>query len=206
MGEFLFLKGDSGEGKTTLLFQCLRPWKEEILGFYTQRLLGDTGETMGFRLMPAKGNWQTRAAYQEGLSEVFIEHTPKGWVKRPEVFQKRGMELLLPQGNPKLWLMDEIGGIELAVPEFMEAVQKRLKGPVPCIGVLKSRKNFQSMTSRIKVSSKTDERLEALERLLSGSCDGRLLSFEREEKEKAEKEILTFLKRNLGEPERRKTL
>ena len=72
MGGFLFLKGDSGEGKTTLLFECLKPWHRMIGGFYSQRLIDEKGMTMGFRMVPANEEWIPAAFYKKGMTNVFI--------------------------------------------------------------------------------------------------------------------------------------
>lgn len=150
MGDSLFLKGDSGEGKTTLLFQCLEPWHKTMGGFYTQRLVDGVGRTMAFRMVSAHEEWASQAQYKKGLSNIFLERTEMGVQKDLEVFESTGVELLKSSANKKLCLMDEIGGVELFAPGFMNALRSFMKGPVPCIGVIKSRKNLRAMATRLK--------------------------------------------------------
>ncbi|MBE5984104.1 MAG: hypothetical protein E7248_12500, partial [Paenibacillaceae bacterium] len=118
-GKSLFLTGDSGEGKTTLLFQCLKPYRAVTGGFFSQRLVNESGDTVGFRLASANEEWEPKVCYEDGLTNIFLKRTIEGMVSYPEVFQKEGRKLLTSHGDHKLILMDEIGGVELLIPEFM---------------------------------------------------------------------------------------
>lgn len=199
MGNFLFLEGNSGEGKTTLLFECLNPLKSITAGFYSQRLIDDKGETQGFRLVPAEEDWIPRMRYRNGLSNMFIERTNTGWKKRLEFFEKEGADILHSAKGKKLCLMDEIGGVELFAPGFMKAVFDCVDGFVPCIGVLKSRNNFLSMSERVPVRPEADRLLEKLKEELTSRPCGRILKFERDEEDSIRLEIIRFLNDNLEE-------
>ncbi|WP_024295312.1 nucleoside-triphosphatase [Lacrimispora indolis] len=200
MGKFLFLKGDSGEGKTTLLFECLRSWHRLMGGFYSQRLIMEDGMTMGFRMVPAEEDWIPAAPYKKGMTNVFIERTEHGFHKNPELFETVGVDILRSSAQSRLCLLDEIGGVELFVPEFMEEVLCCIDGPVPCIGVLKNRKNLESMRTRIPIQTDTDKLLLDLEEKLEKRSNGRILTFERDRKEHIRMEIMDFL-RECGEKE-----
>ncbi len=199
MGNFLFLEGNSGEGKTTMLFECLKPWKTMTGGFYSQRLIDDKGETAGFRMVPASEDWLPVIPCRDGLSNVFIERTGTGWKKRLEFFEYTGVNILKTAGGKKLCLMDEIGGVELFAPGFMQAVFECIDGVIPCIGVLKSRKNLKSMSERIPVRPESDRLLEKLETELRIRMQGRILNFERDHRDRIRMEIMEFLKENLRE-------
>lgn len=194
MGKFLFLKGDSGEGKTTLLFECLKPWHRMIGGFYTQRLINDDGMTMGFRMVPAEEEWIPAAAYKNGMTNVFIQRIEHGFQKNPEFFKTDGIEILRSTAQRKLCLLDEIGGVELFIPEFMEEVLCCINSRIPCIGVLKSQKNLQSMRTRVPTEPGPDKLLQDLEETLGKRPDGRILTFERDKKEHIRAEIMEFLR------------
>lgn len=194
MGKFLFLKGDSGEGKTTLLFECLKPWHRMVGGFYSQRLLNEDGMTMGFRMVPAEEEWIPAAPYKKGMTNVFIERTEHGFQKNLPFFKSDGIEVLRSYAHHKLCLMDEIGGIELFVPEFMEEVLCCIDSQVPCIGVLKSQKNLESMRTRIPTEPDPDKLLRDLEEKLVRRLNGRILTFDREKKEHIRTEIMEFLR------------
>ncbi len=194
MGKFLFLKGDSGEGKTTLLFECLKPWHRMVGGFYSQRLLNEDGLTMGFRMVPAEEEWVPAAAYKKGMTNVFIERTEHGFQKKLQFFKTDGIEILRSYTHNKLCLLDEIGGIELFVPEFMEEVLCCIDSQVPCIGVLKSQKNMEAMRTRIPTEPYPDKLLRDLEEKLVKRSNGRILTFDREKKGHIRTEIMEFLR------------
>jgi nucleoside-triphosphatase len=197
MGSFLFLEGDSGEGKTTLLFKCLQSYKKKIGGFYSQKLINATGDTRGFRMIPASEAWIPSLPYQKGISNVFIEKTETGWEKRLEFFDTEGVNMLSIGKEQKLILMDEIGGVELLSSKFMNAFYQCIDGDFPCIGVIKSRKNFQSMSTRVPVKSEAKSRLLELEEELKSRSWGKILTFKRRNEEHLHKEIITFLKQNV---------
>ncbi|GLC82858.1 nucleoside-triphosphatase [Lacrimispora brassicae] len=194
MGGFLFLKGDSGEGKTTLLFECLKPWHRMMGGFYSQRLIDEEGMTMGFRMVPADEEWIPAASYKKGMTNVFIQRTENGFHKNLEFFKTAGKEILRSSTHSRLCLLDEIGGVELFVPEFMAAVLGCIDSEVPCIGVLKSRKNLEAMRTRVPTQPEPDKLLLDLEEKLGKRSNGRILTFEREKKEYIRTEIMEFLR------------
>lgn len=197
MESSLFLKGNSGEGKTTLLFECLRPWHKNMGGFYTQRLVDEKGRTMGFRMVPANEEWASQALYKKGLSNVFLEWTEAGFQKNLEVFERTGAELLQSSANKKLCLMDEIGGVELFAPGFMNALRNCLEGPLPCIGVIKSRKNLSAMATRIPVLPESDRLNMELEEEILKRSKGQIITFERQKESMVYRIILDFLKKIL---------
>lgn len=194
MGNSLFLKGDSGTGKTTLLSECLRPWQEALGGFYTRRLVDEKGDTMGFQMVPACEELVPRASYEKGLSNVFLERTEMGMKRNLEVFEKTGVELLRSSANKRLCLMDEIGGVELFAPGFMNELRNSMERPVPIIGVIKSRKNLNAMAARIPILPESDRlNMELEEEILK--CTGRqVLTFERKNEDIIRQIILDFLK------------
>ncbi|EXG86913.1 putative nucleotide kinase [Clostridium sp. ASBs410] len=194
MERFLFLKGDSGEGKTTLLFECLKPWHPMAGGFYSQRLLNEDGMTMGFRMVPAEEEWIPATAYKKGMTNVFIERTEHGFQKNLQFFKTDGIKILRSSAHKELFLLDEIGGIELFVPEFMEEVLCCIDSQVPCIGVLKSHKNLEAMSTRVPTEPDPDKLLRNLEEKLVKRSNGRILTFDREKKEHIRTEIMDFLR------------
>ena len=53
MYRHLFLEGPIQTGKSTLLRRLLAPYKDQIGGFASQRMLNDDGRTIGYRIGPA---------------------------------------------------------------------------------------------------------------------------------------------------------
>lgn len=193
----LFLTGDSGEGKTTLLFQCLKPYRAVTGGFFSQRLVSESGDTVGFRLASANEEWEPKICYHDGLTNIFLKRTKEGMVSFPEVFQKEGRELLTSHGDHKLILLDEIGGVELLIPEFMEAVYACLNGPKPCIGVIKSRNNFAMMMARNGGNSSAFHLRDELEESVRMSLRNQLLTYHRKDEEAVREKILKYLREGI---------
>ena len=193
----LFLTGNSGEGKTTLLFQCLKPYRAVTGGFFSQRLVSESGDTVGFRLASANEEWEPKICYQDGLTNIFLKRTKEGIVSFPEVFQKEGRELLTSHGDHKLILLDEIGGVELLIPEFMEAVYACLNGPKPCIGVIKSRNNFAMMMARNGGNSSAFHLRDELEESVRMSLRNQLLTYHRKDEEAVREKILKYLREGI---------
>ena len=198
MGKSLFLTGDSGEGKTTLLFQCLKPYRSFVSGFYSQRLIDKNQNTVGFRLASAKEEWKPKAFYEEPLTNVFLRRENGNTLTFPEVFLTTGSKLLKNHENEKLILMDEIGGVELLIPEFMEAIHQCFNGPTPCIGVVKSHKNLALMTKKSGGNLSLENLLTKLEEDFLKDQKNRILTFKRSLKEEIRTEVLDFLKQNTG--------
>lgn len=193
----LFLTGNSGEGKTTLLFQCLKPYRAVTGGFFSQRLVSESGDTVGFRLASANEEWEPKICYHDGLTNIFLKRTKEGMVSFPEVFQKEGRELLTSHGDHKLILLDEIGGVELLIPEFMEAVYACLNGPKPCIGVIKSRNNFAIMMARNGGNSSAFHLRDELEESVRMSLHNQLLTYHRKDEEAVREKILKYLREGI---------
>ena len=198
MGKSLFLTGDSGEGKTTLLFQCLMPYRSFVSGFYSQRLIDKNQNTVGFRLASAKEEWKPKAYYEEALTNVFLRRENGNTLTFPEVFLTAGSKLLKNHENEKLILMDEIGGVELLIPEFMEAIHQCFNGPTPCIGVVKSHKNLALMTKKSGGNLSLEPLLTKLEEEFLKDQKNRILTYKRSLKEEISTEVLDFLKQNTG--------
>ena len=49
--------------------------------------------------------------------------------------------------------MDEIGGFEILIPEFMEALELFLQSRVPCVGVLKSLPSSEKLSEAAGLGS-----------------------------------------------------
>lgn len=197
MGRSLFLTGDSGEGKTTLIFQCLKPYRSVTGGFYSQRLMDENGDTAGFRLASAKEEWEPKGIYREGLGDVFLRRTKDGMLLYPQVFLNTGRKLLAGDGKEQFLLMDEIGGVELLIPEFMEAVHDCLNGPKHCIGVIKSRKNYAGMMSRNGSSPFAPQLREKLEEEVLRNPDNQLLTYWRKDEESVREKILNYIREGI---------
>lgn len=143
----LFLQGDRGIGKSTLLREALLPHQGEVAGFAVQRLR-EEGRVAGFRAVSIEGELPPlEAAYSPGQSGVFLLGSTRDPAGLEAVMARAEAHSCIP--GCKLILLDEIGGIELTAAPFMAALDRLLAGPVPCVGVLKSRANLAHTLSRL---------------------------------------------------------
>lgn len=119
----LFLTGPIGCGKSTAIAQGLGDRRGALGGFVTLRE-GPAHRPERFWLEPTGA--RERA--------VFLDLT--GEKPRIDLSAFSGLGVRSLQNGPLL--LDEIGGIELLCPEFLEALEKALTGDTPVLGVIKA--------------------------------------------------------------------
>jgi nucleoside-triphosphatase len=177
----VFLQGPSKAGKSTLLRDVLMPYRAHVAGFVVQRLMKN-GEQIGFRAVQANGGLAPlEEEYAPGMDGIFILRGKKNESVLDETIV--AVEAASHKPGSKLILLDEIGGIELTSPVFMNALSRILSGGKPCIGVLKSRENLEHTTSMLRLeNSYLDLRAKLEEQILS--C-GELLEYRTASKEMA---------------------
>ena len=155
-----FLTGTSGIGKSTLLMEVLQEMEFPISGFFAQRQLLPDGTTGGFRLLPWSSSVSLTAPYKAEETDLFIKKSDTGWKKDLSIFQTTAITLL--HEDTPLKCLDEIGGTELLVPEFSNALYSLLKSDVCCVGVIKSPQNLTSMMTRVEMKKQEAIKLHKL--------------------------------------------
>jgi nucleoside-triphosphatase len=144
----LFLQGEIGSGKSSLIREALLPYLDKVGGFFVQRVF-IAGRYAAFKLTPlttaAEYNVNLYVDDMQGLDNLFLycdDHNK--WQIDLRVFAKSGVACLQHSRNAskKLVLMDELGGVEFACLPFMKAVWEVLNGPIPALGVLKLPRNL----------------------------------------------------------------
>jgi nucleoside-triphosphatase len=156
----IFLTGPIGCGKSTLIRTVLGNSLSVAGGFVTERILKGE-ELVGFEIVSAGVSESLRESVnmRNSVSQKLVQlnsadlglyekagHTrlrfltfKEGKVKRnDEAFSVFASALLREAGTKPFAVIDEIGGFEILIPEFMEAFELLLESQVPCIGVLKS--------------------------------------------------------------------
>lgn len=187
----LFLEGPVKAGKSTFLRKNLHIYSEFIGGFSCQRLW-ENGQPCGYRLVPADEQ-DLDAEFSPELAGIFTCHTRQLSMKDPSVFETLGVSLLKQAADKKLILLDEIGGSELLVPPFRQALYEVLDGPVPCIGVLKLPASAQFMQRASGYPAEVTAQNRVLRETLSHRQDVSLLPFSRENTARLQREIDCFL-------------
>lgn len=171
MKKRLFLTGPSGAGKTTIIRQALGPALAYAGGFVTERSLGDGGRLLGFDLLPAAG-----AAFDSGFERWrFLDYSGKSPSKDNEVFRIHGVRLLQEAEYYPFVLLDEIGGFEMLIPQFRNALAELLNSELPIIGVVKGPENAGEIKRRFGLGDRFTALTDNLRSVLAKDADSILL-------------------------------
>ena len=170
----LFLSGPSGCGKTTMIRNALGQRRTLAAGFMTERQLTDTGKIHSFLLGTAGGtDFRTFLDFSNGTPVIFRE-----------VFEDAAV-LLNDAQNAPFALLDEIGGVELMLPAFREALLAFLTSDTPCIGVLKGPGNGRAMARVLGLPNGYLEEAARLKAFLAQQEDTQILEITGWQDEKA---------------------
>lgn len=165
----LFLLGDIGCGKTTLLRNTPGLFTAKTGGFVTERVLGAGGSLSGFVLRPA---WAVSG--KTGPAYPFLTAGADGFVRDDRVFAQEAPGLLDEAAQAPFAVLDEFGGLELLVPEFFEALLRFLSSTTPCVGVLKAPGASKRLSSTLSLPHTYQNAWERLYALLRADCDTEL--------------------------------
>ncbi|MEG0157688.1 MAG: nucleoside-triphosphatase, partial [Anaerovoracaceae bacterium] len=177
----LFFEGPMKEGKSTYIRQLIKDKLNLCGGFASQRLLDEEGAIVGYRVVPAKEALEIERVYTPDLDNVFRLFKENCTVNAPEVFYEGCMNYLRDQEGKQFMLLDEIGGMELLVPQFRKALDEILGGGLPCIGVIKSHENVRHMCRRSPDAERCIALNDALHQEIKENFGGEIISFVRGE-------------------------
>lgn len=178
MGKNIFLTGQPGVGKTTII----KKWIEKIEnagGFYTEEIR-EKGKRKGFKIVTLDGKEGILASCEkEGRLKV------GKYTVDIEEFENTGVKSIqeaLENEKIKYIVIDEIGKMELFSERFKEVVEKALESDKIVIGVLTKAKNDFAEKIRkrkdvkiIEVDKKNRDKIcESFETILKGGEDGLL--------------------------------
>ncbi len=141
MKKKLFLCGPAFCGKSGLIREALGRQLQAAGGFCTELSAAADGSLLGCTLMPAAA-----AGGIEGYEkELFLDLRVNPPAHDSEVFRESGVRLL----NEAEWypfaVLDEIGGMDLVIPQFRVALKQLLSSNLPVLGVVKSEENAEQM-------------------------------------------------------------
>lgn len=149
----LFLTGTIGCGKSTAILTAIGDNLPNFSGFLTKRIRDEKGHAAAFTLCAPDGSREA----------VFLDCTSGTPVIHWEVFQSLAPELM----TGKIVILDEIGGMELLCPEFMDALNALLETDIPILGVLKGDTAANAMIRKLGLSEEYEAAAHALrDRLL----------------------------------------
>lgn len=128
----ILICGDVQVGKSTLIRRLLDDMQTPVYGFITKRLPEDPDGVSRVYLYDAAHPVEPRRG------SVIIELGEGGYVGHPELMDHPGSDYLrgIPEGS--LVLMDEIGTLESASPEFQAAVFDILDGSYDVLAAVKA--------------------------------------------------------------------
>lgn len=171
MKKRLFLTGPSGAGKTTIIRQALGPALAYAGGFVTERVSDGEGRLLGYELLPAAAA-MSGTAYQ---SWRFLDYSGSVPAKDNEVFRNQAVRLLQEAEYYPFVLLDEIGGFEMLIPQFRNALAELLNSELPIIGVVKGPENAGEIKRRFGLGDRFTALTDNLRSVLAKDADSILL-------------------------------
>ncbi len=149
----LFLQGSFEVGKTTLIHDVLRQSGVNATGFQSVKLFDDAKENAGFCVMKYTNNMPLALHVDDERvfqNQVFMRGRASKRVLYKEVFS-RLCEIVGDYTQYDCFVMDEIGGLELFVPEAKEYIFKVFQSGIPCLGSIKSSENLKHMQDKTRL-------------------------------------------------------
>ena len=129
----LLLTGPPSCGKTTAVLRMVeRLGNLRLAGFYT-RELRERGTRVGFEAVGLSGGRRALLAHVRSRSR---HRVGRYGVEVANLARMVEAELGRPAGGVGLFVIDEVGKMELLCPEFVEAVRRLLDGPVPVVATV----------------------------------------------------------------------
>ena len=154
MQKNLFLTGNKGCGKSTIIASALGENLGTAGGFLTVRELGEDGDARAF--------WLRQPGSDDG--QMIIDYSEQPYTMHPEVFETLGVQLVRQAREYDYVVLDEIGGFEILTDSFLDALMELLQSVVPCIGVVKAPGAATRMIQRLGLGALYVQRSEELHR------------------------------------------
>ena len=112
----------------------------------------------------------------EGLEqELFLDMRSFPPAHDSEVFRSLGVRLLEEAAWYPFAVLDEIGGIDLIIPQFRNALDSLLNSELPILGVIKSREDSEQMRRLLGPGSRFTAFSDRLFERVAGDPDTELL-------------------------------
>ena len=141
MRRHLFLSGPGFSGKSALIREVLGSGLGAAGGFCTELSPTESGGLLGCALFPA-----VAAAGAEGFEkELFLDLRTDPVCHNSEVFRGTGVRLLEEAQYYPFAVLDEIGGMDLIIPQFRAALDILLCSELPILGVLKTKEECENL-------------------------------------------------------------
>ena len=170
----LFLCGPAFCGKSRLIRDALGRQLQAAGGFCTELSCADDGGMLGCTLMPAAA-----AGGVEGFEkELFLDLRQIPPLHDSEVFRGSGVRYLEEAEWYPFAVLDEIGGMDLIIPQFRVALNTLLRSGLPVLGVLKTEEDAEQLRRLLGPGQRFREFSEQLHRALRLDPDAEILYIE----------------------------
>ena len=166
MQKHLFLTGPAGYGKSEAIRMTLGSALAGAGGIITDNER-DGGALLRCSLLPAAA-----AGGVEGFEALpYLDLTGTPPRHDNEVFRSEGVRLLREAAWYPFAVLDAVGGFELLIPQFREALAELLNAPTPLVGVLLCRKEAEAMCRRLGLSDRVEQNIGQLWKALRADPD-----------------------------------
>lgn len=199
MNKHMFLQGEIGVGKSTIIKNSISPHMHEIGGFYTQRIyIGQ--RYVGFALNCVEEEEEYIInKHVNSLNEVdniFLYSDDNGrWKINNDVFLNYGLSSLRTgYSSKKLILMDELGGVELKCIPFMREIFNVLDGEISVLGVLKTKSSITKLQNKLINSLNKENPNDFYERILN-HCNVKIVNVSKENYIEANNDVAKFVEK-----------
>lgn len=167
----LFLCGPAFSGKSRLIREALGRQLQAAGGFCTELSSSEDGGMLGCTLMPASA-----AGGVEGFEkELFLDLRQFPPLHDSEVFRESGVRCLEEAEWYPFAVLDEIGGMDLIIPQFRVALENLLRSGLPVLGVVKTEEDAEQLRQLLGPGQRFREFSERLHRALQADPDTEIL-------------------------------
>ena len=151
----LFLCGPAFSGKSRLIREALGRQLQAAGGFCTE--LSSAGGVEGFE------------------KELFLDLRQFPPLHDSEVFRESGVRCLEEAEWYPFAVLDEIGGMDLIIPQFRVALENLLRSGLPVLGVVKTEEDAEQLRQLLGPGQRFREFSERLHRALQADPDTEIL-------------------------------
>lgn len=167
MKKKLFLCGPAFCGKSQLIRDMLGRQLQAAGGFCTELTADADGSLLGCTLMPAAA----AGGIQGFEKQLFLDLRVNPPAHDSEVFRESGVRLLEEAEWYPFTVLDEIGGMDLLIPQFCLALKHLLSLDLPVLGILKSEENAEQLRLLLGPGPRFRLLMEELHRMLRDDPD-----------------------------------
>ena len=196
MKRHLFLSGPAFSGKSRLIRTLLGSSLQAAGGFCTELSTAPDGSVLGCSLMPA-----AMAGGAEGFEkELFLDLRSFPPTHDSEVFRQTGTRLLKEAEWYPFAVVDEIGGIDLIIPQFRLVLDGLLASPLPLLGVVKTAEDAEQMRRMLGPGERFSAFSARLHGMLQEDADTEIITVTEDAEKEAGAAVAAWIAEYVGVP------